>query len=203
METSTSFEPTARTSRKLVSVTGRVEGLSWSPDGSTIRFSNDHLLWEVSSGGSGLHQLLTGWKRFVPSVLRSLDLGWKVLSLFVRRLSSDRRTLLTRSPALGSRRASRDISPAIFPAHSIDFGPNPLGYAHSRRGMGRRSLPRGSPGGENLSALTLSPTSSSPISVAFPPSMCPSPKMAGRWRTSLSPTASCGEPTGMEADECS
>ena len=48
---------------KLVSVTGRVEDLSWSPDGRTIRFSKDHLLWEVSSRGSGLHQMLTGSKR--------------------------------------------------------------------------------------------------------------------------------------------
>ena len=35
--------------------------LSWSPDGSTIRFTRDHALWEVSSNGANLHQLLPGW----------------------------------------------------------------------------------------------------------------------------------------------
>ena len=35
--------------------------LSWSPDGSTIRFTRDNELWEVSSSGANLHQLLPGW----------------------------------------------------------------------------------------------------------------------------------------------
>jgi DNA-binding winged helix-turn-helix (wHTH) protein/Tol biopolymer transport system component len=35
--------------------------LSWSPDGSTIRFTRDNRIWEVSSTGSNPHQLLPGW----------------------------------------------------------------------------------------------------------------------------------------------
>jgi Tol biopolymer transport system component/predicted Ser/Thr protein kinase len=35
---------------------------SWSPDGRTIRFFRDGLLWEMSSSGSNLHQLLSGWR---------------------------------------------------------------------------------------------------------------------------------------------
>ena len=35
--------------------------LSWSPDGSTIRFTRDNKIWEVSSSGSNPHQLLPGW----------------------------------------------------------------------------------------------------------------------------------------------
>ena len=35
--------------------------LSWSPDGSTIRFTRDQKIWEVSSNGSNPHQLLPGW----------------------------------------------------------------------------------------------------------------------------------------------
>jgi len=48
---------------KLTSVGGAAYPLSWSPDGSTIRFSKDNLgsLWEITSSGSNLHQLLPGW----------------------------------------------------------------------------------------------------------------------------------------------
>ena len=35
--------------------------LSWSPDGSKIRFTRNHALWEVSSNGANLRQLLPGW----------------------------------------------------------------------------------------------------------------------------------------------
>ncbi len=36
--------------------------LSWSPDGSIIRFARNHKFWEVSSNGTGLHPLLPGWR---------------------------------------------------------------------------------------------------------------------------------------------
>ena len=37
-------------------------GMAWSPDGRAIRFTSyDGLLWEISSTGSGLHQVLPGW----------------------------------------------------------------------------------------------------------------------------------------------
>jgi Tol biopolymer transport system component/DNA-binding winged helix-turn-helix (wHTH) protein len=34
----------------------------WSPDGRTIRFDRDNSIWEVSSSGTNLHQLLRGWQ---------------------------------------------------------------------------------------------------------------------------------------------
>jgi DNA-binding winged helix-turn-helix (wHTH) protein/Tol biopolymer transport system component len=36
--------------------------LGWSPDGSRIRFTRRHELWEVSPDGSGLHLVLPGWR---------------------------------------------------------------------------------------------------------------------------------------------
>jgi Tol biopolymer transport system component/DNA-binding winged helix-turn-helix (wHTH) protein len=39
----------------------RIGDLSWSPGGTTIRFTRDQKMWEVSSSGSNLHQLLPGW----------------------------------------------------------------------------------------------------------------------------------------------
>jgi DNA-binding winged helix-turn-helix (wHTH) protein/Tol biopolymer transport system component len=39
----------------------RTGDLSWSPAGSTIRFTRDQKMWEVSSSGSNPHQLLPGW----------------------------------------------------------------------------------------------------------------------------------------------
>jgi DNA-binding winged helix-turn-helix (wHTH) protein/Tol biopolymer transport system component len=39
----------------------RTGDLSWSPGGSTIRFTRDQKMWEVSSTGSNPHQLLPGW----------------------------------------------------------------------------------------------------------------------------------------------
>ena len=46
---------------KLASVGGDASPLSWSPDGRMIRFSRDTCLWEISSSGSNLHQLLRDW----------------------------------------------------------------------------------------------------------------------------------------------
>ncbi len=48
--------------RKLAALGGLPDALSWSPDGSKIRFSWDNRLWEMSSDGSGLHPLLPGWR---------------------------------------------------------------------------------------------------------------------------------------------
>lgn len=36
--------------------------LRWSPDGSRIRFTRNHALWEMSSSGSELHQLIPDWR---------------------------------------------------------------------------------------------------------------------------------------------
>jgi Tol biopolymer transport system component/DNA-binding winged helix-turn-helix (wHTH) protein len=48
--------------RKLAAPGGYPDGLNWSTDGSRIRFSTNNRLWEVSPDGSGLHQLLPGWR---------------------------------------------------------------------------------------------------------------------------------------------
>jgi len=36
---------------------------TWSPDGTTIRFLRDNGIWEISSNGSNLHQLLPEWHK--------------------------------------------------------------------------------------------------------------------------------------------
>lgn len=38
-----------------------ITDLSWSPDGISIRFTRDQALWQVTSTGSNLHQLLPKW----------------------------------------------------------------------------------------------------------------------------------------------
>lgn len=55
---------------RLVSSDGKVRSTGppiWSPDGTTIRFSRDWKIFEVSSDGSGHHPLLPGWR---PSSLQ-------------------------------------------------------------------------------------------------------------------------------------
>ena len=52
--------------RKLADVGGTVSTLSWSPDGSRIRFFKANRLWEITSDGSGLHTLLPGWQPSSP-----------------------------------------------------------------------------------------------------------------------------------------
>jgi eukaryotic-like serine/threonine-protein kinase len=46
---------------KLTSVGGVARSISWSPDGRTIQFYRDGSLWEITSSGSNLHELLPGW----------------------------------------------------------------------------------------------------------------------------------------------
>jgi DNA-binding winged helix-turn-helix (wHTH) protein/Tol biopolymer transport system component len=46
---------------KLASPGGYIGSLAWSPDGSKLRFSKDGVLWDVSSDGSTLRQVLPGW----------------------------------------------------------------------------------------------------------------------------------------------
>ena len=48
--------------RKLAHVGSFPQDFSWSPDRKAIRFTKGGLLWEMSSGGSGLHRLLPDWK---------------------------------------------------------------------------------------------------------------------------------------------
>lgn len=53
----------AKLPRRVTTRSGR-EGdePQWSPDGRTIRFDRDNSIWEVSSNGTNLHQLLAGWR---------------------------------------------------------------------------------------------------------------------------------------------
>lgn len=46
---------------KLASPGGYIRSVAWSPDGAKLRFSKDGVLWDVSSDGSTLHQVLSGW----------------------------------------------------------------------------------------------------------------------------------------------
>ena len=46
---------------RIASAGGYLKSVAWSPDGGAIRFSRDGLLWEISSDGAKLHQLLPGW----------------------------------------------------------------------------------------------------------------------------------------------
>jgi Tol biopolymer transport system component len=46
---------------KLASVGGAANSLDWSPDGRIIRFDRDNSIWEITSSGSNLRQLLAAW----------------------------------------------------------------------------------------------------------------------------------------------
>jgi Tol biopolymer transport system component len=56
-------------SRRLLSVTGDIVNLTWSPGGSHLRFDSSQtagtvgqqLAWEVSATGTDLHRVLAGW----------------------------------------------------------------------------------------------------------------------------------------------
>lgn len=54
---------------RLGSVKETVSDLALSPDGSMMRFTLNHRIWEMSSDGSGLHEILPGWR--TSSWLRS------------------------------------------------------------------------------------------------------------------------------------
>ena len=57
-------------SRKLLSVRGDIKNVTWSPDGSHLRFDSTEsagtigtqLAWEVSASGAEPHRLLAGWR---------------------------------------------------------------------------------------------------------------------------------------------
>jgi Tol biopolymer transport system component len=47
---------------KLAPVGGVADSLRWSPDARIIRFTKGSSLWEITSSGSNLHQLLATWR---------------------------------------------------------------------------------------------------------------------------------------------
>jgi DNA-binding winged helix-turn-helix (wHTH) protein/Tol biopolymer transport system component len=47
---------------KIASVKDPAYDLAWSPDGKFIRFGMDGRIWEMSSSGSGPHEVLPGWR---------------------------------------------------------------------------------------------------------------------------------------------
>ncbi len=49
--------------QRIASPGGYIKSLAWSPNGSLIRYSKEGILWEMSSNGANLHQLLPGWGR--------------------------------------------------------------------------------------------------------------------------------------------
>ncbi len=66
----TSFvvDPEGGESRKLLSATGRISGISWAPDGKRFRFDvrgggNSISIWEADAGGHHPHPLLPGWNQ--------------------------------------------------------------------------------------------------------------------------------------------
>jgi Tol biopolymer transport system component len=48
-------------SRKLAFAGDTVSDIAWSPDGGAIRFTMKDRTWEMSSSGSGLHEVMPGW----------------------------------------------------------------------------------------------------------------------------------------------
>lgn len=46
---------------RLASIGGFISSLSWSPDGALVRFFKDGRLWQISSRGTNLTELLAGW----------------------------------------------------------------------------------------------------------------------------------------------
>jgi len=115
--------------RKLVSVSGDIQSVTWSPDGSRLRLDSSEtvgtvgqqVFWEASAKGEGLHRLLPGWRnppdeccgRWTPDgryfVFQSNGQIWALAKSggFLR--SSPQPTQLTFSPlTLSSPMLSRD-----------------------------------------------------------------------------------------------
>jgi len=46
---------------RIASPGGYLMSIAWSPNGKTMRFSKEGLLWEISEDGTNLRQLLPGW----------------------------------------------------------------------------------------------------------------------------------------------
>ena len=179
---------------------GLIDGLVWSPDDKTIRFSSDHLLWEISSGGANLHELLPGW----PSSSWLCCGHWTANGDFFLFLSGD--SLMRSAPALpGTRLWALDERHSLFrkpPSQPIPLTSGPTRWASPIPSRDGKKIFAGvSPSGENLSASTRSPTSFCPTWAAFPPSLYASPRTVGISPMSLFPTAFYGGPTGMELVE--
>jgi len=90
--------------RKLAAVGGRPDWLSWSPDGSKIRFrsSQDNHLWQINSRGAELRPLLLGWHTSVEQCCGRWTADGKYfifLSDHQLWALDERRALFGRSPA--------------------------------------------------------------------------------------------------------
>ena len=63
------------------------EGIpQWSPDGRAIRFTWNESIWEVSSDGANLHQLLPNWR---PSFFKCCGSG-RITDIYVSHLSREK-----------------------------------------------------------------------------------------------------------------
>ena len=93
---------------KLASLGGLAVYPAWSPDGRAIRFTRSNALWEISSNGSNLHQLLSGW--FSPRL--ECCGRWTPNGDFFLFLSGDTPSGLSQIWALDERRGPFRPSPA-------------------------------------------------------------------------------------------
>ncbi len=50
-----------------------VSDIAWSPDGGAIRFTMKDRIWEMSSSGSGLHEVMPGWHDSSARMLWQVD----------------------------------------------------------------------------------------------------------------------------------
>jgi eukaryotic-like serine/threonine-protein kinase len=123
--------------RLVAKVGGQPNWLSWSPDGKTIRFTSslDRRIWEISSAGTGLRELLQGWHpdarlqygRWTPSghfyTFVAEDQIWAI---------DERRGLLRRAPDQPIQLTSGPMawSPPVFASDGRTF----YARGHTRRG---------------------------------------------------------------------
>jgi len=47
--------------RKLAHIGETISDITWSPEGGAMRFTAKDRIWEMSSSGSGLHEVMPGW----------------------------------------------------------------------------------------------------------------------------------------------
>ena len=94
--------------RKLTPAGHKINSLAWSPDGSTIRFGRDWLLWEMSSSGANLHGFLPNWR---PSSRKCCG-RWTPDGRFYLSLSGQSRIVGNQIWALDERRGPLRRTPA-------------------------------------------------------------------------------------------
>jgi len=162
-----------------------VKSMAWSQDGGTIRFSKEGILWEMTSNGSNLHQLLPGWGKS-PSQWN----GQSALDGRFYFVADGQIWVLEERPGSGKSLPAAPVQ--------LTFGPMVWDRAIPSQN-GKKSTHRAARTGVNSSALTGNPGGFSPSSPASQPSSLPFPATANPWPMFPTPRAFSGEPTRMEA----